>query len=169
MLGNPVDLTALRGSYVFLSFFRNAACAICNLRVHELVLRSDDLRRAGVVLVAVFESPIDALHRHVSRHDAPFPIVADPEGRLYDMFGVESSEAKIAATMEMPGTRQVLASAARAGFRLVEEAGSNFLRMPADFLIGPDGTLLHARYAEYVWDHTPLDAIEPLLRTAAAA
>ena len=168
LLGNSVDLTALRGSYVFLSFFRNSACAICNLRVHELVGRHDQLAQAGVVVVAVFESPVEALRQHVGKQNPPFSLVADHEARLYDLFGVESSQAKLDSTMELPGTQQVVAAASELGFPLTPEPGSNFLRMPADFLIGPDGTVMHARYAEYVWDHTPLDAIEALLVTAVA-
>jgi peroxiredoxin Q/BCP len=168
LLGNPVDLSAFRGSYVFLSFFRNAACAICNLRVHELVRRHGELARAGVVVVAVFESPAEALRRHVGRQNPPFPLVADHEGRFYALFGVESSEVKVDSTMELPGTQHIVAAASELGFPLTHEPGSNFHRMPADFLIGPDGTVIHAKYAEYVWDHTPLDTIEALLATAVA-
>jgi peroxiredoxin len=162
-----VDLAALRGSYVFLSFFRNAACAICNLRVHELVRRHGELAAAGIALVAIFESPADALRRHVGRQNPPFPIIADPHGHIYDLFRVESSEAKVSSTMELPGTEQIVASAAELGFPLTPEPGSNFFRMPADFLIGPDGRVIHAQYAEYVWDHTPLEALESLLATPA--
>ena len=39
--------------------------------------------------------------------------------------------------------------------------------MPADILIGPNGRAIHAQYAEYVWDHTPLEALESLLATPA--
>jgi len=156
VFGTPVDLDALRGSRVFLSFFRNAACAICNLRVSQLITRHDELSRADVTVIAVFESSADAIRQHVGQQGAPFPIVADPNGRLYELYGVECSEDGVATTMELPGTPQVIADAAAAGFPLVEEAGANFLRMPADFLIDPDGVVVNAHYAEYVWDHTPL-------------
>jgi thioredoxin-dependent peroxiredoxin len=46
---------------------------------------------------------------------------------------------------------------------LTKEEGSNFLRMPADFLIGPDGVVRAAHYAAYVWDHLPFACIEELL------
>jgi peroxiredoxin len=156
VFGTPVDLDALRGSRVFLSFFRNAACAICNLRVSQLITRHDELSQAGVTVIGVFESSADAIREHVGRQGAPFPIVADPDAHLYELFGVECSEDGVATTMELPGTPVVVAEAAAAGFPLVEEAGSNFLRMPADFLIDADGIVLNAHYAEYVWDHTPL-------------
>src|SRR5215213_82876 len=86
LFGNPVDLDALRGSFVFLSFLRNAACAICNLRVPELITHDTELANAGIAIVTVFESAADAMRRHVGRQDAPFPIVADPDARLYDLY-----------------------------------------------------------------------------------
>jgi thioredoxin-dependent peroxiredoxin len=166
LFGNSIDLAAYHGTPLLLSFFRNATCALCNLRVHQLIQRYADLHRAGLEIVVVFESPAASLRQHVGKQDAPFPIIADPEARLYTLYGVESSEEKIAATMAMPATQQVIAAAAREGFELTEEAGSNFLRMPADFFIGVDGVVLEAHYAAYVWDHMPFARIEELLGLA---
>jgi thioredoxin-dependent peroxiredoxin len=49
---------------------------------------------------------------------------------------------------------------------LTPEEGSNFFRMPADFLIGPDLTVHTAHYAEYVYDHLGFDKLEQALLTA---
>ena len=40
------------------------------------------------------------------------------------------------------------------------EEGSNFHRMPAEFLIRPDGIVEIAHYANYVYDHLELDVLE---------
>lgn len=159
----PVDLASYRGTPVLLSFFRNAACALCNLRVHQLIERYAGLHSAGLAIIAIFESPAEALRQYVGRQDAPFPIVADPEARLYKLYGLESSEEKVAATMAMAGTQEVIAMAAAHGFQLTQEPGSNFLRMPADFFIGADGVVLDAQYAQFVWNHMPFARIEELL------
>jgi hypothetical protein len=37
MFGDPIDLRDYADTWLLLSFFRNAACAICNLRVHQLI------------------------------------------------------------------------------------------------------------------------------------
>ena len=161
--GNSVDLTALRGSAVFLSFFRNAECALCNLRVQQLIARHDELARAGVRVIAVFESSGDDIRQHVGQQNAPFPIIPDPGARLYDAYGVECSEDGVATTMELPGTPHMVADAVAAGFPLIQQPGSNFFRMPADFLIDASGIVVNAHYAEYVWDHTPLASIPELL------
>jgi peroxiredoxin len=167
LFGEPVSLEAYRGRTVLLSFFRNAACALCNLRVHHLIERRREYQTRGLEIVVVFESPAASLRRYVGTQDAPFPIVADPEATLYDLFGVESSQAKVTATMAMAETAGVVAQAAVAGYELVEEPDSNFLRMPADFVIGPDGTIVAAHYAQFVWDHLPFPELEELAgRTA---
>lgn len=167
LFGAPIELAAYRGKPLLLSFFRNAACALCNLRVHQLIERYPDFQRAGLELVAIFESTAASMRQYVGKQDAPFALIADPEARLYTLYGVESSEAKVAATMAIPATQQVIQAAADQGFQLTEEAGSNFLRMPADFLIGADGVVLDAHYASYVWDHLPFARIEELLGVAA--
>jgi peroxiredoxin Q/BCP len=163
LFARPIALSDYRGRTLLLSFFRNAACAMCNLRVHELIERFPGLHRAGLDVVAVFESPREAMLQYVGRQDAPFPLIADPAAELYGRYGLESSEAKVAATMAMPETMARVASAAAAGFALTPEPGSNFHRMPADFLIGPDGVVLAAHYARYVWDHLPFAQIEEQL------
>ncbi len=61
LFGNPISLVAYRGHPLLLSFLRNAACALCNLRVHQLIERHADFQRAGLAVVVVFESPAAAM------------------------------------------------------------------------------------------------------------
>src|SRR5262245_42570211 len=165
VFGNPIDLDGYAGKRLLLSFFRNAACAVCNLRVHELIERYPAYHRGGLEVLAVFESPRESILQYVGRQEAPFPIVADPQAQLYALYGVEVSEEKVAKTMGMPETQVTVAAAAAQGFELTPEAGSNFNRMPADFLIGPDLIVQHAHYAEYVMDHLPFETIEHFLHS----
>lgn len=167
--GNTVDLGAYAGKTVLLSFFRNAACALCNLRVHRLIGRYPHYKRSGLEIIAVFESPEQNMIDHVGMQDAPFPLIADPHAQLYDLYGVEISEQKIARTMEMPETQVAVQDAAAIGFPLVQEEGSNFNRLPADFLIGPNGIIQLAHYANYVTDHLSFEVIEQQLGLHVAA
>jgi peroxiredoxin len=167
LYNSAVDLADYQGKSLLLSFFRNAACAMCNLRVHALIERHAEYRRAGLNILAVFESPSEAMRQYVGKQHAPFPLIADPDARLYALYGVENSEEKIAATMVMPSMHAMVETAAAQGFHLTKEEGSNFLRLPADFLIGPDGIILEAHYADFVWDHLPFARIEERLGVAA--
>lgn len=36
-LGHPVNLQAMRGAPVLLSFYRYASCPVCNFRVHNVI------------------------------------------------------------------------------------------------------------------------------------
>ena len=163
IFGARIRLDDYAGTTVLLSFFRNAACAICNLRVHQLIERYAAYRRGGLAVLAVFELPRDRMLEHVGKQDAPFPLIADPRAELYALYGVEISEDKVAQTMAMPETQAIVSAAAAQGFALVKEEGSNFNRMPADFLIGPDRIVRQAHYAGYVMDHLPFTTIEQYL------
>jgi peroxiredoxin Q/BCP len=163
IFGKTIDLQDYAGRTVLLSFFRNGACAICNLRVHQLITRYPDYQRRGLTILAVFESPRERLLESVAEQDAPFPIIADPRAALYDLYGVETSEEKVALTMQRPDLPEAIQEAAAHGFQLTHEEGSNFNRMPADFLIGPDLIVRQAHYADYVMDHLPFADIEQAL------
>jgi thioredoxin-dependent peroxiredoxin len=167
IFGDPISLDDYAGKRLLLCFFRNAACAVCNLRVHQLIQRYPAYHRSGLEILAVFESPRENILQYVGKQDAPFPIVADPQAQLYALYGVEVSEDKVAKTMSMPEMHETIRAAAAQGFALTPEAGSNFNRMPAEFLIGPDLTVQRAHYADYVMDHLPLEVIEQFLYSQA--
>ena len=65
--------------------------------------------------------------------------------------------------MQMPETEGIIQEAAAHGFALTKEAGSNFYRIPADFLIGPNLIVQYAHYARYVTDHLPYEVIEQFI------
>lgn len=166
LFGSPIDLAAYRGQPLLLTFLRNAACALCNLRIHLLITRYPALTEHDLAIIAVFESPRERMLAHVAQQDVPFPLIADPQARLYTLYGVETSEAKVAQTMAMPETEVAVQAAAALGFALTPEPESNFNRMPADFLIGPDGVVLRAHYANFITDHLPFETIQQALTTA---
>jgi thioredoxin-dependent peroxiredoxin len=161
----PDSSSTLR-QWRLLSFLRNGACAICNLRIHQLIEQYPTLQHAGLEVIAVFESPLESIRQYVGRQDAPFPIIADPGAILYALYGVEISEEKVAQTMQMPETQTVVQEAAHQGFALTPEEGSNFYRIPADFLIDPNGIVQRTHYAEHLTDHLPLGEIERMLEVA---
>lgn len=158
--GDRIDLKDYHGKLLLLSFFRNGACALCNLRVHQLIEKYPTYHARGLEMVAVFESPRSSILEYVGKQDAPFPIIADPTAALYQLYGVEVSEEKVNATMADPFGQQRIQEAAEHGFRLTPEPGSNFYRMPADFLIGRDGKIVEAFYSDLVGQHLAFEVIE---------
>ena len=92
-----------------------------------------------------------------------FPIIADPDEVLYDLYHLEVSEDKLTGTMQHADTPGRIEAAASAGFVLTQQPGSNFNRIPADFLIDADGLIHTAFYAERVGEHLPFAAIDAFL------
>jgi thioredoxin-dependent peroxiredoxin len=165
VFGNELALANYRGKKLWLHFFRNSACAICNLRVHELSQLYPTWSKEGLQIIAVFESPLENIRRYVGRQDLPFPLVADPQGELYKLYGVEVSAEKVEQTMAMSETPQVIAEAQAAGFALTKEEGSNFNRIPAEFLIAPNLTVYRAHYGVYIYDHLPFEAVDEFIES----
>jgi peroxiredoxin Q/BCP len=130
------------------------------LRVGHFIRRYNHWRLQGLEIVAVFESPETNMSQYVGRQEAPFPLIADPQADLYDLYGVEVSEEKVQATMADTNTQKFVAEAAAEGFALTPEEGSNFYRIPAEFLIDDNGIVQDAHYGQLVIDHLPLDVID---------
>lgn len=158
--GIPLRLSDLRGRKVLIAFLRNAACALCNLRVRHFIRRYNQWHLHGLEVVAVFESPDSSMLQHVGKQEAPFPLCADPQGDLYKLYGVEVSEEKVQATIADSNTQTFVAEAAAEGFPLTPEEGSNMHRIPAEFLIDESGILQIVHYGRLVTDHLPLDVID---------
>ncbi|MBX7147382.1 MAG: redoxin domain-containing protein, partial [Alphaproteobacteria bacterium] len=163
IFNNPIHLENFRGKKILLSFFRNAACALCNLQIHDLIQRYPIYKAKGLEILAVFESSQENMLKYVGRQDVPFPLIADPEGVLYKLYNVENSEIKINHSMNLPKVQQRVSVAEEKGFSLIPEAESNFYRMPADFLINVEGRIIIAHYAYDLVDHLSQDEIEKIL------
>lgn len=151
----PVRLRDCSGRRLLLSFYRFASCPFCNLRVHRLLQRHSELHALGLRLVGVFQSRPELVRKHVGKQDAPFPIVADPGGALYQAYGVDSSKAGMArALLRMPDAALAMSK----GF-LPRDVDTALDLMPADFLIDEDGVLRVAYYGRDPGDHLPFDRV----------
>ena len=159
-LGEVVNLEALRGKPVLLSFYRYASCPVCNFRMHAIIESFPQWSQQGLAVVAVFQSPKESIAQYVGRQDAPFPIVADPDMALYRRFGVES---RWLGLLSLSVTATALRAFAK-GF-LPGKVDGPFHRTPADFLIDAQGSIAMAHYGRDIDDHIPLDTIAQWLRT----
>jgi peroxiredoxin len=161
--GGGVSLPAIDG-LVHLQFRRFAGCPICNLHMHEVAARHDEITKTGVTEVVVFHSSADRLRRYLA--DLPFAVVADPDRELYDEFGVHNSIRGMlnrdVARAVGRGVRRTRSARSLAGALGPTE---NHLGMPADFLIAPDGAVVARKYGGHADDQWSVDE---LLRLATA-
>jgi thioredoxin-dependent peroxiredoxin len=162
-LGEAVDLAALQGRPVLLSFYRYASCPVCNFRVHALIGTYPEWSAQGLEVIGVFQSSAKYVAQYVGRQDAPFPIVPDPQMQHYKRFGVE---ARWGGLFSWNVIKTAL-SAFRQGYWPGRVDGP-FQRVPADFLIDRQGRIAMAHYGKDIDDHIPLATIAQWLTTQQA-
>lgn len=147
---------------VHLQFRRFAGCPVCNLHLRSVVRRHDEIVAAGVREIVVFHSPADELVEHV--RDLPFAVVADPDKRLYQEFGVESARR---ALLDPRAWLPIARAVSRSLWLLVRRREpapaarphGGALGLPADFLLGGDGYVLARKYGDFVYDQWSVDEL----------
>ena len=159
--GDPVSLQQFRGRPLLLMFFRYASCPMCNLRLHDFAKEYPRLQARGLSAVAFFHSSTQAIKRNAGRRNYPFPLVPDPDQESYRAFGVETSWPGLLKSMLLPSFYRDWIRSMRHGFW--GGAALQIAKMPADFLIGPDGRLLLAHYGKDIGDHLSVADIERAL------
>ncbi len=154
--GQRHSLESLRGKNILVSFFRDATCPFCNLRVYELTTKYPELNRKGLVMLAFFSSPKERVVQYIGKKSRPFPLIADPEKKVYELYNVRSSLGGLMMSMiiRMPS----MFKAMMLGF-LPRMSGA-VTQMPADFLIGPDLKVKGIYYGRDAADHIPVWILE---------
>jgi peroxiredoxin len=147
---------------VHMQFRRFAGCPICDLHLHSFARRHTEIERAGITGVILFHSDEAELRTYAG--ELPFALVADPDKRLYAQFGVEEGSR---ALRDPRVWRYMLQGILRSLGRVIggrqaippvsPKGGS--LGLPADFLIGPDGTLLACKYGAHAYDQWSVDEV----------
>lgn len=157
--GRPVALENYRGAYVLLSFYRFAVCPVCNVRMHRLAQQAEMYRQRGLYFIACIESSLENTHFYLDRVTYPFPLIPDSKGELYQAYGVGSSVFGVMKGMLTRQREYQEAARLNLGGWDVRRFDGQFGRMPADFLIGPDGRI---RLAYYGHDHGDFLDLEDL-------
>lgn len=105
-------------------------------------------------MLGVFQSPAETIREYAGRAETPFELVADPEMKLYEKYGLETS---LAGTLT-PSSAVGLAKAAAEG-HLPGRIDGPFTRLPADFLIDEDGIIVETHYGNKISDHISFERI----------
>jgi thioredoxin-dependent peroxiredoxin len=157
--GKTFNLSDLKGKKIHLSFYRNGACALCNLRVHEISMRQKDFDKAGIQVVAVFESSIEDMKPYVGQQKLSFTLLSDPQGKLYELFGVKNSPEIVNTVISSGSAKDRITAASQAGFNLVQQANANFFRIPAEVLINQQFEIVKTHHCDQLINHLPIDEV----------
>jgi peroxiredoxin len=150
-------LTVPSARITHLQFRRFAGCPICNTRLRAYAKRVGELREAGIDPIVFFHTEVQALDSY--RAELPFAVVADPGRVHYARFGVERSAL---AAMNLPSMGSALETMFGGG-KLFKGWGA-VDGLPAEFLVGPDGRVLAAKYGTTADDHWEIDEILALAK-----
>lgn len=145
----PVNLEEYRGKKVFVAFFRHAGCPFCNLRVHYLQKRHEELKAKGLEMIFFFESTkrvmlASTFHKEIS----PIPLIADPDKIWYETYGIEQSKAK----SRMGHLTGFIQTSIKAGIKGVPmhmpKSEESLNTIPAEFLIDENLIIRKIHYAQ---------------------
>ncbi len=146
-----------RSKRTLVVFFRFAGCPFCNVHVHVLIERHAELERAGVRMVGVFGSPLDAIKARVALQAPPFPLLADPDDMAHIAWGATHDSA-----LALLDPRNLGVGLTPWGQRATINLGrtdGKLLRMPADFVLDDRLRVVVAHYGRYAADHLSVEDI----------
>jgi peroxiredoxin len=154
--GNDVRLAdLLPAGPVVLVFLRYTGCPLCQFWIANLAAAHDRFVRAGARVAVVVESPAESVCAFAEARAIPFTVLPDPARVLYSAYGV--NKGGIAAALRYSVVRDVV-RARIAGYKHGKYEGTE-TQVPADFVIGTDGRLIHVHYGKHVADSTPPEAL----------
>ncbi len=148
--GHTLAETAEKAPKTALVFLRYWGCPLCQYDIHLLAQAHADLTVNGGQLLVVLQSDPAGLAQQLGSANAlPFPIICDPEQKLYKAFCIApaASMAKM-ADLKMVGR---IIKATRLGFRHGAYEGDE-QQLPAAFVIDGHRKILYAHYAASVSD-----------------
>ncbi len=139
-----------------LTFYRFASCPLCNLRIHQFIKRYDELNK-DFTMVAIFHSSSENLNRHMTRHQAPFPILADKDLHYFKKYHVQRSFFIFLTSQLTRGLR--IWSAMLQGFIPFRIKGSLSI-LPVDVLVNEKGVVEKVKYGKDIGDHMSFEEIK---------
>ena len=154
VFGLPVQVPSKQP--LLLCFVRSLSSPLTRERMAQLQLRHGDFDVQGIRVAAITDSKPEVAQDFVPRYHVLFPVVCDPEQRLFEAWGVGGHN-PVLGRLRGLGVANV-----RGAFRALKHGVGPIerrqLRLPAQFLI-QDGKILAAHYAQSVGEDMGLDAM----------
>lgn len=146
----------LADKWIFLSFHRFAACPFCVLRTHELIKAYATFLENNIEIISIWPSSINNMRKFIGSSNAPFPLIADPEKRIYKKYGVTKSS--ILASLKLLMRPGLVLNTLKHTYKNMDIDSEADL-LPAEFLITPQGKVAIAYYGQHYGDHLPIQEI----------
>lgn len=154
--GSIFELKSTIGKKLLLTFYRFAACPMCNLRINDLKKNYDSFG-SNFIHVAIFNSDLNNLKRFTKKHDAPFPILADQNFEYFQKYSVKRSLPRFLWSQIIRIDRQV--KGIIKGYIPWTFKG-HITTLPVDVLIDENGVVQIVKYAKDLGDHISIATIK---------
>lgn len=141
-------------------FLRYYGCTLCQLDLHAYAEAYDRITKNGGQFLVVLQSAAERLAAQLQLEDFPFPIICDPEKKLYDMLCVGSAESTL--KMMSPSTVIKGVKAVAKGYKHGVYEGDE-LQLPAVFVMNAERCLSYVHYGRNVGDTPTADMLASLL------
>ncbi|MDT8410882.1 MAG: redoxin domain-containing protein [Vicingaceae bacterium] len=153
--GKMINLSDFKGKKIYLSFFREASCPFCNLRVHQLIKRYQEFKDKNIVIITFFASSKEEIANYAGKQQVPFIIIPDADSLMYKKYNIKQSSLGMIKTMTNP-------------IKMLEVMFSKYFNLnalkskpilPADFLIDENQQIYRAFYGKDFGDHLTFEEI----------
>jgi peroxiredoxin len=91
-------------------FYRGGWCPFCNFQLRELAKEHDQLKAAGLQVVAISADMADKAATTHAQFDIPFPVLSDPKLIAHDWSGQEHNKVAVASAFIVDQQGRVLFS-----------------------------------------------------------
>jgi thioredoxin-dependent peroxiredoxin len=96
---------------------------------------------------------------YVGKQKVGFTLLSDLEGKIYEQYGVKSSTELVNQVVSSGSAAKKIEEAAKAGFPLIKQEGSNFFRIPAEVLINEKFEIVKIHHAQELTNHLSVDEV----------
>lgn len=155
---------SLKAKHNILIFSRYIGCSLCQIKLMETVRGYDDIRAAGGEVFFVLQSTEDNAKERLAQMGVRFPVLLDPEQKLYRLFEVAPAKSKLGLV-----SGKVLGQMRRAKKEGIVHGAyeGDELQLPATFIIGKDGMIRYAHYGKSAADYPDNTELIAIMRMAA--
>jgi len=164
VLGNKVNLqkVLLQKEKVLICFLRPVWCPICNYQTHQLIKRYSSYQKRGIEVIAIYPNEQAKMRDYVKDKKIPFTVIADPDEKLYKLYGTERSLKKYKAALKIQKILDIRVKGNELfeGKEYAKRVEEDAKIINADFIIGKKRIVEVAHYGAHAGDHYDLDKVK---------
>jgi peroxiredoxin len=131
-----------------LIFLRYYGCPVCQMEMAKIKQEIDLVSKKGGRVFVVLQSAPETLASLTKKEDWPFTIISDPEGKIFQLYGVDAGG--IIKYLHPAGLFAAIKAISR-GFRHGKFEGKE-TQLPAAFAMTGDKLIKYAHYGENISD-----------------